>query len=1718
MTLDPQTHERLLELVYELLSETEAAELRARIQREPELAEAYAEARRSAELLAEGAKLAHSPIPLKCEPTHREISMSTSPRPAPAPSRPHGNGPTKKAPPRRTGGWLVGLAACALILLSGGAYWWHYDEVTQLASSQLRLVVTGPPRFEQGMTNRYAVWTTGATGRPMASQVELTLFGLGGNPILQQRDETDDDGRLDLTIPATLDVPDGARLEVLAVHQNKHERVDTRLAVEPARLATRLALDKPLYQPGETVFFRSLTLTRYGLAVEGEVPLRFTILDPAGAPVADAKRVGVTSHGVGNGAFSLPPEIAGGQYTLVAESPAFPKEKRSFFVRHYRLPRFKTELEFQRESYAPGETVVADFSALRADGPAAAGAKLFVYATVDGARVHEANPTTTSDGTWQVEFALPEKIERGDGQLVVRIDDGGNQETAAKTIPINLGKLDVRFYPEGGDLVAELESRVYFTARDLLGKPAELEGKLVDPNGTPIALVKTAREGMGQFSFRPKAGGTYRLEIDSPNVTEKPALPEVVPERFVVLTTGLGVFDAGAPLEFNVRAAKADLPLVAAATCRGANVGRQAFTTVKGPNAVSVALDEKADGVIRLTLYDYAASPPRPLAERLVYRRPSRQLNVRVESARPAFSPGEKVELSLVATDEEDRPVPEAVLGVAVVDDTLLNLADDKTPSMPTHFRLTTEVEKPEDLDDADFFLSSDPEAPAALDLLLGTQGWRRFAEKTVEELMKEGKKDERIARLVALGGTSEPPAVFDNLGKIRENYEAGMAEYRADRTWALRAISAVAFFGAVGLVILVAMLRLLGAAAGPRAWAPALAAATACTLVAALLNLPDRLGAGPTGAVAFQSFHVEPTAAELALAAGTLHGRGEARGSDYLYFARPDGRDKRLEELRQWGDVLDEALVEDGVRFRRLGRELGEAQGQKLDRAALVDAAEPLHQADLAGKFPMAERQLQMLAADRKILEAEVEALLMGDMDKKPLAYPDAETWARLYSRRFGKFTDADLAAYRFPVRQYAHERVAGEPGVRRDFAESLYWNPLLVCDERGKAQVQFALSDSVTTFRVSADAHAAEGRIGAGRGEVVSRIPFSLEPKLPLEVTAGDRIDLPLAVANDTPDALGVKIDFEADPIVALDGPAQRELELAANARRRETFKLNVVGQKGDCRLTLRGTAGTLADAIERRLRVVPPGFPKSQSFSGRIQGEQEVVVDLPESWVPGSLEVSLNAFPSTLANLQKGMDGILREPNGCFEQASTSNYPNVLSLQYMQEHDVADPALTRRGRDLLAKGYGKLVGYECKSQGYEWFGGDPGHEALTAYGLMEFRDMAGVYPVDRAMLDRTARWLLARRDGKGGFQRNEKALDSFGQAPADVTDAYITWALASSGQEGIEAEVTHAVSLAEKSDDPYLVALAASAALETGKKDDGRKLLDKLVALQDKDGRLVGTQGSITRSGGLSLAVETTALAALAWLEEPAYAAPAARAIDWIVKNREGAGGFGSTQGTILALKALVEHAKANRATLADGTLVVRREDKVIAERPFSAGQHETIAVDGLEAKLTPGANRILVSLSGENTMPYTLDVTYRASLPESQEDCPVRLATSLAASEVGSGETVALAAKLENVTDQGQPMTVAILGLPAGLEIRPDQLEDLKKAKTLDYYETRAREVICYWRSLGPKQTIEWKLDLVAAVPGHYTGPASRAYLYYTAENKHWADPLAVEIRE
>jgi hypothetical protein len=148
------------------------------------------------------------------------------------------------------------------------------------------------------------------------------------------------------------------------------------------------------------------------------------------------------------------------------------------------------------------------------------------------------------------------------------------------------------------------------------------------------------------------------------------------------------------------------------------------------------------------------------------------------------------------------------------------------------------------------------------------------------------------------------------------------------------------------------------------------------------------------------------------------------------------------------------------------------------------------------------------------------------------------------------------------------------------------------------------------------------------------------------------------------------------------------------------------------------------------------------------------------------------------------------------------------------------------------------------------------------------------------------------------------------------------------------------------------------------------------------------------------------------------------------------------------------------------------------------------------------------------------------SYQTLKPASGDDCPVRLTTTLDRSEAGEGETVTLNVSVENPSVDERSMVVAIIGLPAGLTV-PEDMKQLKehalprdggtKPGRISYFETRRRELILYWRGMGPRQKIEVPVELICRVPGEYRGPASRAYLYYNADHKRWIAPLQVTIK-
>src|SRR3982750_4140339 len=98
-----------------------------------------------------------------------------------------------------------------------------------------------------------------------------------------------------------------------------------------------------------------------------------------------------------------------------------------------------------------------------------------------------------------------------------------------------------------------------------------------------------------------------------------------------------------------------------------------------------------------------------------------------------------------------------------------------------------------------------------------------------------------------------------------------------------------------------------------------------------------------------------------------------------------------------------------------------------------------------------------------------------------------------------------------------------------------------------------------------------------------------------------------------------------------------------------------------------------------------------------------------------------------------------------------------------------------------------------------------------------------------------------------------RNPRALDNFGAAPEDITNAYIVYALTEAGYKDLDKEIDLAYRKAMDSKDPYQLALVANTLYKTKEKNKADKVLAGLLSKQSADGSWTGAVCSITHSGG-------------------------------------------------------------------------------------------------------------------------------------------------------------------------------------------------------------------------------------------------------------------------
>lgn len=172
-------------------------------------------------------------------------------------------------------------------------------------------------------------------------------------------------------------------------------------------------------------------------------------------------------------------------------------------------------------------------------------------------------------------------------------------------------------------------------------------------------------------------------------------------------------------------------------------------------------------------------------------------------------------------------------------------------------------------------------------------------------------------------------------------------------------------------------------------------------------------------------------------------------------------------------------------------------------------------------------------------------------------------------------------------------------------------------------------------------------------------------------------------------------------------------------------------------------------------------PAGFLREEHASGVLssEGDNEIKLTLPSKAdiIPGSMRAAFALYQSPAATLGSALESLIQQPHGCFEQSSSTVYPMTMAMHYFNMHPSVPNAIKLKAQTLVEEGYKKLITFECEGHpgGFEWFGCQGGragpHEALTAYGALQFLDMSTVWSgVEPALLERVRAFLLGKRDG--------------------------------------------------------------------------------------------------------------------------------------------------------------------------------------------------------------------------------------------------------------------------------------------------------------------------------------------------------------------------------
>lgn len=519
----------------------------------------------------------------------------------------------------------------------------------------------------------------------------------------------------------------------------------------------------------------------------------------------------------------------------------------------------------------------------------------------------------------------------------------------------------------------------------------------------------------------------------------------------------------------------------------------------------------------------------------------------------------------------------------------------------------------------------------------------------------------------------------------------------------------------------------------------------------------------------------------------------------------------------------------------------------------------------------------------------------------------------------------------------------------ARTYFPETWLWH-LLNTGSSGVSSQELTLPDTITEWVGKAVCVHPEKGLGVSqRAPITTFTPFFIDLTLPPSVKRGEVLPVKISVFNYLDEALPVKVILEGsteyeileDPTPEQPQPiGQRSSCIPLQDKVVHTVKIRPL-VIGDVNITVGAFVDELypevcgpeyviskRDLLIKPIKVEAEGFPREKTWTKYICSKDiEENADFLERWQietpPNIVEDSARGWVTAVGDLLgptlENLGSLVRMPYGCGEQNMLNFAPNIFILQYLDASNQTTPAIAGKAIDFMKQGYQRELKYRHDDGSYSAFGNSDasGSTWLTAFVLKSFAQARQYVQIDGEDLDMSREWLKQKQMENGCFNSVGKVFHKGMKggiagdgSPVPLT-AYVLISLLEAGEPSTSKTVSEAAFCihADKSDNPYTLVLKAYALALSGE-------TNAELVVQQMINKAVETSNSmyweLPAGSGMSeaVAVETAGYAILAMmtLDAARYEIQARKVVKWISSQRNGQGGFISTQDTVVALQAL------------------------------------------------------------------------------------------------------------------------------------------------------------------------------------------------------------------